>query len=115
MSSVNPQLVGSHLEVIAKQQTTIHYQTLASLFGMPDLNGIWITHPLASIFEVLDQEDLRLGRPFRTSVVISKAKNLPGKGFFESLCKLKGIQTNTDAERDAAFTNELLHAHAFPW
>jgi hypothetical protein len=110
--------VGDFLESKAKARQIVTYQDVITAFPhLPELQGNWNAHPLARIFEALDQEDAQKGRPFRTSLVVKKDENnkMPGNGFFEALERLKGVTCRNDAARQSAWITELNGAHQFPW
>lgn len=109
--------IGPYLKAVAKARRVITYQDLINAFPsqLPPLNGAWSAHPLSRIFESLDQYDALHHRPFRTSVVFSKANGEPGRGYFEALQRLKGVAFLNVSARQAAWIAELNAAHAFPW
>jgi len=114
--SVAPHAIGAFVEQKLKAKQTTSYGVIASNFGLPEFDGAWSAHPLSSIFEVLDQEDANLKRPFRTSVVIAVNSNSPGPGLFEALERLKGIQDpKTPKAREKIWLAELNAAYAYPW
>jgi hypothetical protein len=113
---VDPNLVGKFLEQKLKQKRTTNYRVVASHFGLPEFNGAWASHPLSSIFEILDQQDAQANRPFRTSVVVGVSNNSPGPGLYEALERLKGIpDPQTSTAREQIWINELNAAYCFPW
>lgn len=108
--------IGAYLESVAKAHRLVTYQeVIRTCPTLPALDGAWSAHPLSKVFESLDQEDASLNRPFRTSVVVSKAKGEPGAGFFEALQRLKGINCVNAHQRQAAWIAELNAAHAYSW
>lgn len=116
--SVDPNIVGSHLESILKvrPQTITYYGKVASHFGLPEFDGAWSSHPLCQIFEVLDQQDANASRPFRTSVVVSAMNKVPGLGLYEALERLKGIpDPKTKNARDQLWLAELNNAYNYSW
>jgi hypothetical protein len=116
--SVDPNLVGSHLENIlkARPQRTTNYGAIAQAFGLRDFDGAWASHPLSEIFEVLDRQDAKANRPFRTSVVIGINSNAPGPGLYEAMQRLKGISDPvTKNAREQLWISELNAAYAYPW
>jgi hypothetical protein len=104
-----------YLEDRAKRKRTVYYSELVAHFGLPSLNGTWVGHPLRRAFEALDREDAEADRPFRTSMVISKEKNIPGDGYFKALADLKGIHTKSEEQRLEAFSRELSSAMNHRW
>jgi hypothetical protein len=114
MRDATPKAIGARLQEIALAKTTISYGRLIGELGLPELDGPWPSHPLARIFEVLDQEDADAGRPFRTSVVVSQKTNEPGGGFFEALGRLKGTRV-TKQQQTSIWISELNAAHDYPW
>jgi hypothetical protein len=103
------------LEDKARRKRTIYYSELVTQFGLPPLDGAWLGHPLERAFDALDREDAMAQRPFRTSMVISKEKNMPGDGYFKSLFELKGIHAKSEKQRVEAFSRELSAAMSYKW
>jgi hypothetical protein len=101
---------------VARKRSLITYGELVHELGLPSMDGAWAAHPLASIFETLDQEDANAKRPFHTTVVVkSKSKNrdqTPGSGYYEALERLKGIQARNSLRRLEVFTHELQALYA---
>ena len=95
--------IGSFLEDRARRldgEAPIFYSDLAAHFGLPPVTDAWFTHPLCDMFEQLDQEDERLERPFRTALVISKERSMPGAGFFKTIVRLRGLSHPPRTEHD---------------
>jgi hypothetical protein len=93
----------------------IHYCTLARLLGLPPMVPNWSKHPLKTVFDRLDAEDARFGRPLRTCVVVKKkaesnAGCRPGNGFYRSLARARGVELRTGAQREAAYQAEIASA-----
>jgi hypothetical protein len=100
--------MGRFLEDRARANTPIFYNDLAPVFGLPPVDEFWLSHPLCKIFGDLDDEDHRLGRPFRTAAVVSRDKNVPGEGFFSTLERARGIRLpRNDLERIRVWTEEF--------
>lgn len=114
MSELSSQ-IGLFLENQARKKRTVYYSDIVARFGLPPMGALWSNHPLSEIFEVLDQEDTMSNRPFRSAVVISKERNMPGNGFFQALERLRGIQTSNEQQRMEAFRNELDATFGYPW
>jgi hypothetical protein len=107
--------LANFLEDKARRRRTIYYSDLVTQFGLASLDGAWVGHPLARAFDTLDREDAEAGRPFHTSVVISKEKNMPGDGYFKSLSELKGVHAKSEKQRLEAFSQELSAAMNYKW
>ncbi|HCG8346997.1 TPA: hypothetical protein ACPVX0_004733 [Vibrio parahaemolyticus] len=115
---LDPNLVGEYLESVlkARPQRTTNYSSIAEVFGLPDFDGAWSSHPLSQIFEVLDQQDANSGRPFRTSVVIGVNSNSPGPGFYEAMERLnRKPDPKTQEAREELWIAELSKAYSYPW
>jgi hypothetical protein len=114
MSELSDQ-VGLFLEEKARNRRTVYYSDIVAHFGLPPMDGLWASHPLSRIFEFLDREDAMSNRPFRSAVVISKKRDMPGNGFFEALERFRGIQTSNEQQRLEAFRNERDATFGYPW
>jgi len=58
-------------------------------------------------FDILDAEDIRLGRPLRTSLVVKERELRPGKGYFKSLRKRKNSPAAKERDHTIAHAIEL--------
>ncbi len=104
--------VASFLEDRARHlggQAPVFYSDLASHFGFPPVTEAWFTHPLCGIFEELDVDDAKRGRPFRTALVVSKEHSIPGPGFFKAVTKLcpKKPQPKSDLDKMKFYVDEV--------
>ena len=90
-------------------EAVIFYNQLAAHFELPEVDERWAQHPLCKLFDALDKEDAAKGRPFRTVLVVSKDKNMPGQGFFNTVAALREPKPhlNTEMERLQFFVSEL--------
>lgn len=89
--TVGHKQVGAFLEERVRRlggSSPIFYGDLAAHLSLPPVTDAWFTHPLCGIFEQLDVEDAKLVRPFRTALVISRERNMPGEGFFKTFLRL---------------------------
>jgi hypothetical protein len=99
--SVTAQQIGEYLEDRIRshgENAVVFYNDLAAHFDLPEVDERWQTHPLCKLFDVLDHEDARKKRPFRTALVISRDKQLPGQGFFNMAKALRNPTPRFDSE-----------------
>lgn len=108
--------VGKYLEEVLRhpRKNTVTYTEVAEEFHLGAIGGVWSAHPLCQIFDELDREDASASRPFRTSAVISLAKNQPGDGFFTALREYKKLQFN-NAQKESVWITELQAAQQYNW
>jgi len=104
--------VGAFLKARARDlgnQAPIYYGDLAAHFGFPPITKAWSMHPLCSIFDDLDVEDAKKGRPFRTVLVVSKKHSIPGPGFFKTVARLcpQKPKPKTQSDKANLFLDEL--------
>jgi hypothetical protein len=91
--------LASDLETRALAQDVISYNKYARLFGLGKVTPEnYRSHPFCDAFGQLDDEDIRLNRPFRTALVFSEVLNRPGHGFFEMLSKRRGVTINEESQ-----------------
>jgi hypothetical protein len=99
--------LGAFLEQVAATGNPITYSEVVQHFSdLPPLNGAWASHPLCHLFGELDRDDNRHGRPFRTAMVVSREKNIPGDGFFKTLAELRGTAI-IKADQEEVWVSEL--------
>ena len=104
--------VGSFLEERVRKNGTeglIFYNQLAAHFDLPEVDERWPQHPLAKIFEVLDLNDAKDGRPFRTTLVVGSVGKVSGQGYFNMVATLRKPRPKltTDMNRLQFFGSEL--------
>lgn len=106
--------VGDYLEALARKRginAVLTYTQLARHFQMPELTDAWLSHPLAKIFDELDDDDHLHQRPFRTVLVYAEGLSTPGDGFFEMLRRLrfpsKATLFRNESEKLKIYTGEL--------
>ena len=117
-SKVDYRTIGAFLEERVRRfgsDAPIYYGDLAAHFAMPPVTGAWFTHPLCAIVGEIDVEDVRLGQPFRTVLVISKERNMPGEGFFKAYLDLNPHVRvpKTDNDKMKLFVGELNNVLAY--
>jgi len=100
--------VADFLEAKARADEFVYYGDLAAKFGLPPMSGNFSAHPFHKMFDDFDRQDHAGGRPFRTALVISKEKNMPGDGFFKTLAELRGIDIpKADVGRMTVWITEI--------
>jgi len=106
--------VGAYLEArVVKRgiNAVLTYTELASHFKMPAMTNAWLSHPLAAIFNELDEDDHAKSRPFRTVLVYAVSLSTPGDGFFETVRRLRFPKKTklfrTEAEKLRIYSDEL--------
>lgn len=105
------QEIGKHLEYVASMADVVTYGDLVKKFtDLPRELYPWPLHPLCAMFEELDVEDQRNGRPFRTSVVVTQETKMPGDGFFK-MYELKRGQAISTSQRLSVWMSELVAVH----
>lgn len=107
--------LAKYLEDKARAKKPVFYRDVVAHFDLIPLTDAWTNHPLADAFDVLDRQDADAGRPFRTSMVISKERGMPGPGFFKSLEQLKGTVARNDRQRLDVSIAEMNAAIKYPW
>ncbi len=91
--------LASDLEVRALTQDVISYNKYARLYGLGKITPEnYRSHPFCDSFGHLDDEDIRLDRPFRTALVFSEVLNRPGHGFFEMLSRRRGVTIKEEVQ-----------------
>jgi hypothetical protein len=109
---VGARQVGEFLEERVRrlgENAPIFYGDLANHLSLPPVTNAWSEHPLCAIFDQLDEDDAKHNRPFRTALVISRERNMPGEGFFKTYLRLHSqIQPpKTEAAKMRLYVDEL--------
>lgn len=106
--SVNFESLARHLEGLARSGETAYYTDLTRLYDLPPPFPNWKGHILSELFALLDEDDARANRPFRTAMVIrDDGKGLPGPGFFSSLYHFKrGVLAKTMSDKKRLHSRE---------
>jgi hypothetical protein len=74
--------VRHELLVVASSQDTIYYSELRDHIA-PNLSMLAFNRVYSPIFDSINRTELAHNRPLLSSVVVNKALDLPGKGFFK--------------------------------
>ena len=95
---------------VAKSGGTTYYSDIAPLVGLdmgshPDRNRI------SNILDEISRNEHANGKPLLSAVVISKARKLPGQGFFTLAQNLYLYDGNPDSELEF-WVQELRRVHA---
>ncbi|HEY5041458.1 MAG TPA: hypothetical protein VIK53_05590 [Verrucomicrobiae bacterium] len=100
---------------LPRDDAPIFYNDLASKFGLPPVDKFWATHPLCQIFDSIDREGATNNRPFRTALVISRERGIPGQGFFNTLQELRGTKyvLKDEFEQRRIWQKEFDHVIAY--
>ena len=117
---VGAKQVGAFLEERVRRlggSAPIFYGDLAAHLSLPPVTDAWSAHPLCGIFEQLDVDDARLDRPFRTALVISRERSMPGEGFFQTYLRLHpNIRPpKTDHDKMRLYLDELNRVLSHSW
>lgn len=117
-SSHDHDTIGEFLEqraMLPPNDAPIFYNDLAAHFGLPPVDKFWASHPLCRIFDTLDREDAANDRPFRTALVVSRERGIPGQGFFNTLCELRHLPQNLkdEVKQRLVWTEEFYRLIAF--
>ena len=97
---------------------TISYEVASMEAGFPKPKWDWWDHQLNKILKAFDREDIRLGRPRRSTLFVQKGKlgangqertasRLPGNGYFKYFENQLGKQLKTAPEKREVFLKEL--------
>ena len=100
---------------LSRDEAPIFYNDLANKFGLPPVDKFWATHPLCQMFDTLDREDASNKRPFRTALVVSRERGIPGQGFFNTLQQLRNLKhpLKDELEQRRVWQNEFDQVIAF--
>lgn len=95
----------------------LYYNDVALQFGLPPMDGAWMSHPLCGYFHELDVDDHEAGRPFRTTLVIVRPNSttvkpqIPGAGYFTTVGTLRfpnqAQPFRSDTDKEKFFNAEL--------
>ena len=111
--SPKAKIIGEFLEFRIRERGMngiIYYNQIARQFRMPRVTEAWYRHPLSGIFDEIDRDDHKKGKPFKTAIVISERKKYPGDGFFKMILKLRYPNKSkfTENEKMKIYSDELI-------
>ncbi len=91
------------LEGLRLRSMTATYKAVADAIGLTPPGQI---QALAALLEAIQEDDARLGRPQRASLVIQNGKDpIPRPGFFQQLTAL-GVYQGSDRGAEAAMWHQ---------
>ena len=108
MSPVTPDQVRTMIEKLCFRDGCLHtirYNELASALALPPVDEHWKTHPLCSLFGLIDREDIEKEQPFITACVVNETGR-SGFGFYKMCYERIGMSGSVDDEAD----QKRLHA-----
>lgn len=88
---------------VARRRASITYRELGALLGFEPPGVI---RDVADLLEASMDEDARAGRPFLAAVVVSRAGDLPRRGFFEKARELGRYGGEPEGDRARAWFEE---------
>ena len=97
------------LKEVAKAQDITAYSDIAPLVGL-DMGKPDDRNRIAEILGEISRREYGQGHPMLSAVVVHKANNIPGQGFF-TLARELGLYRGNDDLR--FFTNELNRVYDF--
>jgi nicotinamide-nucleotide amidase len=98
-----------HLKVLARQGETTTYGEIAPLAHL-DLNNPADLKEIGTILDDIAAYEFAQNHPLLSALVVSRGKNIPGRGFFKSAREL-GVYQGSDDFR--FFTEELRRVHDY--
>lgn len=104
------------LEKLAIMGGICTYAELAKRFGMAVPNpSQWRQSELGIFIASITDEDVKLGRPLRSAVLVRAKQETPGRGFFTIYNRVRAENLCTHDELMDAWTKERRRAATYPW
>lgn len=104
------------LEKLAIMGLTIPYAEFARQCGMDfPKPSHWKQSDLGIVIADATNEDIELGRPFRSSVLVRAREQSPGRGFYIAYYPARGVILMSEEERINAWIKERRRAATYPW
>lgn len=104
------------LERLAIMGSTIPYAAFAQHCGMDvPKPSHWKQSDLGTFIAGITDEDVKLGRPLRSSVLVRAREQSPGRGFYTAYNHARAAKLTSENERIDAWIKELRRAATYPW
>lgn len=106
----------NYLEALAIKEQTRSYTQFAKYFGWDVPKPfLWKSSKLGMFITGVTDEDDRLGRPFRSAVLVRAKEQTPGEGFFTTFNRTRATKLIAEEERYMAWRKERRRAATYPW
>lgn len=104
------------LEKLALRGSTLSYAGFAQHFGMNvPKPSHWQQSDLGNFIADVTAEDVKLGRPLRSAVLVRAKEQSPGRGFYTAYNHARAANVMSETERLAAWIKERRRAATYPW
>ena len=104
------------LEKLAIMGGIRSYAEFANSFGLyVPKPSQWKQSDLGIFIADITNEDVKLGRPLRTAVLVRAKEETPGRGFFTIYNRVRAANLGAHDERIDAWINERRRAATYPW
>lgn len=104
------------LEKLAIMGLTRTYAQFAQHFGMDvPKPSQWKSSNLGTLIADITDEDVSLGRPFRSAVLVRAREQTPGGGFFAAYSHARTADLISTTDRIDAWIKELRRAATYTW
>jgi hypothetical protein len=94
---MNAARIRKELRCVAKNRATISYKALGELIR-PDLPTLQFARAASPILDGINAEEVDVGRPLLSAVVVRQDSGIPGAGFFKSAREMCSRDDATDQE-----------------
>lgn len=92
------------------------YAEFAKRFGMNvPKPSQWRSSSLGKLIADITVEDVKLGRPLRSAVLVRAKEQSPGRGFYTAYNHARAANVMSEPERIDAWVKELRRAAMYPW
>lgn len=113
---MNLEILANYLEILAIKRATCSYVWCAHDCGMDvPKPATWKSSVFGILIAAITDEDARLNRPLRSSVLVRAKEQTPGRGYFTLFNRVRAANLSTHEERMDAWTKERWRAAMYPW
>lgn len=105
-----------YLETLAIKEQTRSYTQFAQYFGWDvPKPAQWKLSNLGMFIADITDEDVKLGRPLRSAVLVRAREQTPGRGFFAAYSHARAANLISTTDRVDAWINERRRAATYSW
>lgn len=113
--TIEPEEIYELLRDVARQRSTIYYSDILKPYGIETFPTNVTNKLVNPILTPLIQYNIEKDQPILSSLVVNKKKNLPGKGFFDTIEMMFDFKISNDTGKKIVQAEEMELIWNFDW